>query len=165
MRNFFGSKGMIEETVWMIVIIAALLTIALFFYNQQSSGIEVNKNVEERVVNEEGISLLLSLSGDKPPYVEKYYAQILADAVLEGVFLKHDKDKAFYGNGIGGVNTTEIIPPLVKKFTNKNWRITVVTPDGTNFYGNPKLGNILYSYEVLIPVPEERAGRIIFEMS
>jgi hypothetical protein len=159
-----NSKGFVEEITWIVTIIMATVIIALFIYNQQSGGIEVTKTVEERVLNEEGISILFSLSNDKPPYVEKYYSQILVDAVLQGTFLIKDTDKVFYGNGIGTVNSTEIIPPLIKKFTTKNWKLNVVTPDGSRAYGSGG-GEILYSYEIPVPVPEERIGKIVFQLS
>jgi len=158
-------KGFVEETVWMVTIIIALLIIALFFYTQQSSGIEVRKKVEERVINEEGISVLLSLSSNKPPVIEKYYSQILVDAVLEGSFSGKPKDSTYYGNGIGLVNLTQIIPTLIDKFTDKNWKLTMITPDGDYSYGETKISNLLYSYDILVPVPEERVGKIRFELS
>jgi hypothetical protein len=171
------SKGIMEEMVWIIVIIMATLIMTLFLYNQRFSGIEVRKHVEERIMNEEGISLLFSLSANKPPYIEKYYSQMLIDAVLEGNFWKNytgfgrgnvdrgNMSKVFYGNGIGRVNLTEITPMLIKKFTDKKWKLTVVTPDATYFYGESEIKDVLYSYEILVPVPEERLGRIVFEIS
>lgn len=165
MKAKTSSKGFLEEMTWLIIIIVAVLILALFIFNQQFRGVEVEQKVEERILNEEGISLLFSLSQDKPPYVERFYAQILIDAVLQGISNKKETNKVYYGAGIGKVNATEIIPQLVSKFTTKNWQLTVVTPDGSYIYGQSNPGNILYSYEVLVPVPEERTGKLIFEIS
>lgn len=154
-------KGFTEEMMWAITLILAVVILSIFFISQQGiRGSQVTKTVEERVLNEEGISTIFSLFNNKLPFVEKTYLETAIDSILQGISMKTDQDKAYYGVGVGMLNVTEIIPPLLESYTKGRWRLEVITPDGNYVYGNLDLNKAVYTYSSVIPVPEERTGEI-----
>jgi hypothetical protein len=155
-------KAIAQEMFYLIVIIIVILILFVFFtYERGTKGVEVQKSVEERILGEEINGLSGTLFNDKLPYAEKVYLQTAIDAILEGKFYKRtDLDKAFYGSGIGTVNVTEIIPPLLDLYSKGKLKVVIETPNGTYSYGEIKEGSVVYSYETLIPVPEERIGKM-----
>ncbi len=156
-------KGFVEQMIYLIVIVLALFMLIVFFtYQRGSRGVETKKSVEERGLDEEGTSLVFTLFNNKLPYVEKVYLQVIIDAILEGEYRKEEKYKVFYGKGIGEVNLTEIIPPLMDNYAKGRWELKITTPDGDYTYGGINKDKVIYIYEALIPVPEERSGKITF---
>jgi hypothetical protein len=49
---------------------------------------------------------------------------------------------------------------LEKSFKGR-WRIEIILPEDVQVYGELKKEKILYSWENLIPVPDERVGKVI----
>lgn len=134
----------------------------IFFTQQRGTrGIEVRKNVEERVLNEEGSATIFTLFNNKLPFVEKTYLQCGIDSILQGSFSKVEMNKVFYGMGIGKLNVTEIIPPMLDNYLEGRWELKIITPDDEYEYGGIQGGKVVYTYESLIPVPEERTGKAI----
>ena len=129
-------KGIAEEMLWFSVmsILVLMLTI-VFLHYQGTRGIEIRKRIGERVVSEEVAGIVFSLFNNKVPRGEKSYVQCAIDAILLGTSLEEEKDRVFYGVGIGTVNLTEIIPTFIKGYTNQKWRVEVITPDGKIIYG------------------------------
>ncbi|MCD6403402.1 MAG: hypothetical protein J7K98_03670 [Candidatus Aenigmarchaeota archaeon] len=166
-------KGQTQELIWLVSTIIIVMVMFLFFYYQfGTKGIEVKKAEEERNLDEAATLALLTLYNNRLPFVEKYYIQTAIDAILRGDFLEKategkfsEKDKVFYGEDIGKVNVTEIIPPLFEKYFGNRWKLTIKTPKGTFEYGHSiKEEEILYSYSFTIPVPEEKFGMAILEI-
>ena len=155
-------KGTIEDMIYSVVIVLVVFMLFVFFtYQRGTRGIEVRKSVEERVLNEEGSATLFTLFNNKLPFVEKTYLECGVDSILQGSFSNEDMDKAFYGMGIGKVNVTEIIPPMLDKYLKGRWELRVITPDGEYTYGGIERREVMYTYESLIPVPEEKSGKVI----
>ncbi|MCK4429062.1 MAG: hypothetical protein KAU95_01705 [Candidatus Aenigmarchaeota archaeon] len=157
-------KGITEGIFGYIVIVLAVISLAIFLISQSGmKGIEVEKRAGLRIFRESGNLAINSLFNYKVDFVEKPYIETIIDAILEAKAdgkLDDDSDKVFYGIGIGTLNNTEIIPPLFDNYMPGRWKLTVITPDGEFTYGNFS-GEPEYVYEQLIPVPEERLGRII----
>jgi hypothetical protein len=155
-------KAVAQEMFYLIVIIIIILILFVFFtYERGTKGVEVQKNVEERILNEEINGFAGTLFNDKLPYAEKVYLETSIDAILEGKFYKRTElNKAFYGSGIGTVNVTEIIPPLLDLYSKGRLKVIIETPNGNYSYGEIKAGDVMYTYESLIPVPEERIGKL-----
>ena len=159
-------KGLTEEMFYLAIIVLAVLMLFTFFsYQRGTRGIEVKRSVEERILNEEGSAAIFTLFNNKLPLVEKSYVECAVDSLLEGTFSKKEKDKAFYGIGIGKVNVSEIIPPLFEKYAKGKWELKIITPDGEYSYGRVKKNEVVYTFETLIPVPEERVGKLILFLS
>ena len=158
-------KGFAQEMFYFIIIILAIFLLFIFFtYERGTTGVEVKKSVEERIVTEEINGLSSTLFNNKLPYAEKVYLQAMIDAVLEGNFTKRDMNKTFYGAGIGKLNLTEIIPPLLEMYAEGRIEIRIYTPNGTITYGELEGNKIVYTFESVIPVPEERLGRLVIAM-
>lgn len=158
-------KGFVEEAVWAVTLVIAVIVISYFLIFQQGlRGTEVTKTVEERITNEEGISTEFSLFNNQLPFVDKTYLETAIDAILQGTFMKKDKNLVYYGKGIGTVDLNEIIPPLLDNYMKGKWKLEVTTPDGYYVYGNPNLGKVIYTYRTIVPVPEERVGELILSI-
>lgn len=158
-------KGMVTEMFYFIVIILVIFMLFIFFtYQRGTKGIEVKKSVEERVLNEEINGLALTLFNNKLPYAEKVYLECAIDAILQGNHSKKELNKTYYGAGIGKVNVTEIIPPLLDLYAKGRLELRIETPNGTYTYGKIQSGKVIYAYQSLIPVPEERVGRMTILM-
>jgi hypothetical protein len=159
-------KGFVEETIWVIVLVIAVIIISLFIILQQGMrGAEVRKTVEERLMSEQGTTSIFSLFNNQLLFVDKTYLETAIDAVLQGEHMKKEKSQVYYGNAVGSINVTEIIPPLFDNYLKGRWRVEVTTPDGEYTYGKQELGDTVYSYKSMIPVPEERIGEIAFYIS
>ena len=133
---------------------------------------EVKKLEESINLDEAATSTLIALYSNRLPIAEKYYLQIAIDSLLQGKFVSsftrsriHELDKAFYGVGVGKVNATEILLPMLNRYFGDRWELEVITPEGSMRYGN-KLAknNILFVYFFTIPVPEEKFGKIILRI-
>lgn len=159
-------KAIAQEMFYLIVIIIVILILFVFFtYERGTKGVEVQKNVEERILNEEVNGLAGTLFNDKLPYAEKVYLETAIDAVLEGKFYKRTElNKAFYGSGIGTVNVSEIIPPLLDLYSKGKLEVIIETPNGKYSYGQIRQSDVVYTYESWIPVPEERIGKLTILM-
>jgi hypothetical protein len=158
-------KGFVEETVWAVTLVIAVVIISFFLIFQQGMrGAEVRKTVEERVLNEEGNSALFTLFNNQLPFVEKTYLETAIDSILQGAFMKEPYFKVYYGAGVGELNIYEIIPTLFDNYIKEKWKLEVITPDGYYVYGNPNLGKVIYTYTTVIPVPEERFGEMILSI-
>lgn len=156
-------KGITEGIFGYIVIVLAVISLAIFLISQSGmKGIEVEKRAGLRIFREDGNIALNSLFNYKVDFVEKPYIETVIDAILEANAEgePYDSDKVFYGIGIGTLNNTEIIPSLFDNYLLGRWKLTVITPDGSFTYGNFS-GEPEYVYEQLIPIPEERLGRMI----
>lgn len=159
-------KGMVEQMFYIVIIVLALFMLFIFFtYQRGTRGAEVRKTVEERGLSEELNGVGSSLFNNKLPVAEKSYLASAIDAILEGTHRDKELDKAFYGVGIGTVNATEIINPFLDSYAEGRLELRIETPDGAYVYGKIKPGNVIYSYESLIPVPEERVGKITILLS
>ena len=158
-------KGTIEDMIYSVVIVLVVFMLFVFFtYQRGTRGIEVKKSVEERVLNEESSSAVFTLFNNKLPFVEKTYLECAIDSILQGNFSKIEMNKVFYGLGTGKVNVTEIIPPMLDKYTKGRWELRVITSDGEYTYGGIERKEVIYTYESLIPVPEERVGKVILSI-
>ena len=158
-------KGFVQEMFYFIIIILSIFLLFVFFtYERGTKGMEVKKSVEERILNEEINGLAATLFNNKLPYAEKTYLEAMIDAVLEGNSTKKDLNKTFYGSGIGKLNLTEIIPPLLDMYAEGRLEVRIYTPNGTITYGKLKGNSIVYTFESMIPVPEERVGRLVIVM-
>jgi hypothetical protein len=150
-------------------------------------GVEVSKTTHGRVFDEEGTLAIISLFNNKVDFVQKPYVEVLVDAALSLNESENftEKYKAFYGIGIGELNNTEIIPPLFDEYIPGKWKLVVMIPNETviqinetydDYYTVTKNITIIFYYNVtygyisgepkwvykqLIPVPEERIGKLI----
>ena len=155
-------KGTIEEMIYAVVLVLVVFMLFVFFTQQRGTrGIEVRKSVEERVLNEEGSAAVSTIFNNKLPFAEKTYLECGIDSILEGSFSDKEMNKAFYGMGIGKVNVTEIIPSMLDKYAEGRWELRIITPDGEYTYGGIEENEVMNTYESLIPVPEERSGKVI----
>ncbi len=156
-------KGYVEKMMYFIIMVLAVFMLFVFFtYQKGTRGIEVKRSVEERGLDEEGTGTVFTLYNNKLPYVEKTYLQCGIDAILRGISLEEEKYKVFYGIGIGEVNVSEIIPPFLDRYAKGRWELTITTPEESYTYGGIEKNKVIYSYESLIPVPEERIGKVTF---
>jgi hypothetical protein len=154
-------KGMIEEMFYLVIIVLAVFGLFVFFtYEQGTKGLEVKKTVEERVLNEEVSTVSSTVFNNKLIFVEKSYLETAIDSILQEPAPKRQLDKVYYGVGIGQLNITEIIPPYLRGYAEGRIKMIISTPNGTNVYGSNQGSDVLYSYEVPIPVPEERVGKM-----
>lgn len=156
-------KGSIEEMFYFIAVFFAVFILFVFLtYQRGIRGVEVRKKVEERILIEEVSSLVSTLFSNKLPITEKYYLESGIDAILQGKAKGLELYKVFYGDSVGLLNVTEIIPSYLDKYVKGRWELRMITPDGEYTYGEVKRENVVYVYEALIPVPEERTGKIVF---
>lgn len=154
-------KGYAEEMLYFVAIIFSVFMLFVFFmYQIGTRGAEVKKTVEERKLSEEIASTISSLFNSKLPFVEKTYIQIAIDSILEGHYRNKERYQVFYGIGTGRLNVTEIIPPFFENYVKRRWELKIETPESNYTYGHIEKKKIIYSYEALIPVPEERIGKI-----
>jgi hypothetical protein len=151
-------KGYMEEMLYFVAIFFAILLLFAFLtYQRGTKGAEVRKVVEERLLNEEIASLISDIFNNKLPVAEKSYTQTLIDGILEG----EEYNYVYYGKEIGTINITEIIEPMVDKYIKERWIIEVtISPDKKQIYGKLKDGKVLYVYEIPIPVPDEKVGKL-----
>ncbi|MEM4589619.1 MAG: hypothetical protein QXL73_06465 [Thermoplasmata archaeon] len=156
-------KGYVEEMLYFVIIVFTIFMLVVFFiYERGTKGAEVRKAVEERLLREEIAAVIFILFNNKLPFTEKSYIENGIDAILQGTSTKKELDKVFYGAGIGIVNVSEVIQPLLENYLMGRWELTIITPDGKYTYGSINKKKIVYSYEALIPIPEERVGKVIF---
>lgn len=155
-------KGMVEEMFYFVIIILAIFGLFVFYnYERGTKGAEVTKAVEERTVNEEVATALSGLFNNMLPFVEKTYMEAEIDSILLSAFNKEPPNhRVWYGSGIGELNVSEIIPPLLEAYAQGRLKVIITTPNGTDSYGGNKNFNVIYSHEALIPVPEERVGKV-----
>ncbi len=159
-------KGITESIFGYLVIVLVVLALIFFLVSQGGiRGAEVGKSVSVRVFDETATLAISSLFNEKVDFVEKPYAEVLVDAILTFNESENitEKYKAFYGAGVGELNNTEIISPLFENYMPAKWKLEIITPNGTLTYGNLSK-EAKYVYEQIIPVPEERIGRIILYM-
>jgi len=158
-------KGVIQEMFYFIVIVLVIFMLFVFFtYVRGTKGIEVKKSVEGRVLNEEIAGLALTLFNNKVPHAEKVHLELVIDSILEGKFRERELYKVYYGAGIGKLNVTDVIPPVLDLYAKDRLEVKIETPDGKYSYGKIQSGKVLYTYEIMIPVPEERVGMMIVKM-
>jgi hypothetical protein len=158
-------KGYAEEMLYFIAIFFAVFMLFVFLtYQRGTKGAEARKVVEERSLSEEIAGVIFSLFNNKLPIVEKSYLEVGIDSILKGVATGEEKYKVFYGIGIGTVNLTEIISPFLDNYVKRRYELRIITPDGEYIYGKLEKKEVLYVYEALIPVPEERVGKVIFTL-
>jgi len=81
----------------------------------------------------------------------------MIDDILEG----KDYNFVYYGKALNTTNITQIIKTLLEESLRGKWRIEVILPKDVQVYGNLKKEKIAYSWENLIPVPDERVGKVI----
>lgn len=159
-------KAVAQEMFYLIIIFISIFLLFIFFtYERGTKGTEVRKSVEERILSEEINGLSSTLFNNKLPYAEKTYIECAIDAILQGNSTKKDLNKTYYGAGIGRVNLTEIIPPLLEMYAQGRLEVRIYTPNGTQTYGKVKDSDVIYTFETLIPVPEERVGRLVVLMA
>jgi hypothetical protein len=154
-------KAQAEEFLYLATIFSSIIILIVFLaYQHGTKGKEVIRTVAERNIKE-GINILMfSLFNDRVPIAEKFYIEAIIDATLQKVF--EEKNKVFYGIGIGTVNVSEILLPLINKYLSQNWELVIVTPSKTYSYGRKVGEKEVYSYETLIPLPDEQIGRLRF---
>ena len=155
-------KGTIEEMIYSVVVVLVVFMLFVFFTQQSGTrGVEVRKTVEERILNEEGSAAVFSLFNNKLLFAEKTYLECGIDSILQGNISDKEINEVFYGMGTGKVNVTEIIPSMLDRYAEGRWELRVITPDGEYTYGGIESNKVMYTYESLIPVPEERSGKVI----
>lgn len=156
-------RGYGEEFFYLAIIVFTILSLFVFLsYQRITRGSEVRKTVEERLLNEEIAAMVFTLFNSKVPILEKSYLEIGIDALLQGTYTNKELDKVFYGLEIGSVNVSKVIPSLIDKYVKGRWSLKIITPDGEYTYGKVGIRKVTYSYEVLVPIPEQRVGKIIF---
>jgi hypothetical protein len=155
-------KAQAEEFFYLAAVFLSIVILIVFLiYQHGTKGKEVMKNVAERSVKEEINSLMFSLFNDRIPIADKYYIEMIIDAVLQKVF--EERYKVFYGIGVGTANVSEIVVPFIEKYVSQDWKLTIITPSATYSYGKDiKGGKEVYSYETLIPLPNEQIGKLEF---
>jgi len=147
-------KGFAEELLYTVAIFLSLFILFLFFTSQQAKeGAEVRKTVENRILTEELSDLSIALFSSKVPSVEKSYTQCLIDGILQG-----SKEYVYYGDASGGVNLTAVIDQFTAQYAKD--RIEIDLAIGENYQFGKAKGKTVYAYEMLIPVPDERVGRL-----
>jgi len=151
-------KSQAEEFFYLAAIFFSVIFLIVFFmYQQGTKGKEVSKSIAERNIREEVNNLVFSLFNDRIPIADKYYVEAALDATLQKVF--EEKYKVFYGIGTGTINVSEVIVPFVNRYVSKDWELIIITPSVTYSYGKKiKEGKEIYSYETLIPLPDEQIG-------
>jgi hypothetical protein len=137
-----------------------MLLIIFLFYQQSTREKEVSKTIYERLYSEELSNVGNILFNSKIPLFEKYYIQAAIDGILSG----KDYSYVYYGKALNTTNITQILEPILEKSFKGRWRIEVILPKDTQIYGELKKEKILYSWENLIPVPDENAGKIIISI-
>jgi hypothetical protein len=149
-------KSQAEEMFYLASIFVSILMLAIFLiYQHGTKGKEVQKMSEERIVSESLANTIYSIFNSKLPIAEKYYFQLAIDETLGNY------ENVYYGNGINAINVTQTLETLLEKNFKGRWRIEIVTPEKTQVYGNLKKENVLYSYETLVAIPDERVGKIV----
>jgi len=148
-------KGSVEEFFYIIAIFLSFFVLSLFFISQQTKeGAEVRKAVEERILTEELSDFSAALFNSKVPFSEKSYIQCLIDGILQG-----SKNYVYYGNASGTVNITGVIDQFVSQYAKDRIKIEIDMKE-KHEWGEIK-GKTLYTYEMLIPIPDERIGKLI----
>jgi 3-deoxy-D-manno-octulosonic-acid transferase len=156
-------KGYMEEMLYFAAIFFAVFMLFVFLmYQRGTKGAEVKKSVEERLLSEEVASVIATIFNNKLPIVEKTYLEIGIDAILQGISSNRELYKVFYGIGVGNVNVTEVIPYLLENYVKGRWELVIITPDGKHTYGSIDKKKVIYVYEALVPIPEQRVGKVIF---
>ena len=119
------------------------------------------KSVEERKIKEGINNLVFSLFNDRIPIAEKFYVEAAIDAALQRTF--KEKNKVFYGIGIGTVNVSEIMNLFIDRYVSQDWELIIIIDSKNYSYGKTIKGNReIYSYETLIPLPEQKVGMLKF---
>jgi len=159
-RLTYFMKGSVEELFYIIVIFISFLFLFLFLTSERTKeGKEVRKAVEERILTEELLDFSKALFNNKVPFSEKRYIQSLIDGILRG-----SKEYVYYGKGIGSINLTGITEQLISQYAKDRIKIEISIGNKKYEWGEIR-GKILYTYETLIPIPDERLGRLIIYLS
>ena len=157
--------GYAQEFLSIVLIIIALsissITMFYFLYSRTSS---VEKFSELRYFEKTSSNLLLSLAGEKLNFLEKRPLEIAIDSILQEHLVKTGKKKVFYGIAIGLVNCTEIIPPFLDREFGSHWSLEIYLEKEKVVYGHKPQGDSFYVYEMLIPVPEEKIGKVVLKV-
>jgi len=154
-------KAQVEEFFYLATIIfSGILLIVFLSYQQSTRGKEVLQAIQERIYSEELANVGSMLFNSKLPFFEKYYIQAMIDGILQG----KDYSFVYYGKGLNTTNITQILEPLLDQSFKGRWRIEVILPKDTQVYGELKKEKVLYSWENLIPVPDENIGKIIISI-
>lgn len=154
-------KSQAEEFFYLAsIIFSAIILIAFLSYQQSMRGIEVSKTLQERIYSEELANLGSMMFNSKIPFFEKYYVQAIIDGILQG----KDYSFVYYGRGLNTTNITQLLEPLLDQSFKGKWRIEIVLPKDTHVYGELKKEKAVYSWENLIPVPDENVGKIIISI-
>jgi hypothetical protein len=154
-------KAQVEEFFYLATIIfSGILLIVFLSYQQSTRGKEVLQAIQERIYSEELANVGSMLFNSKLPFFEKYYIQAMIDGILQG----KDYSFVYYGKGLNTTNITQILEPLLDQSFKGRWRIEVILPKDTQVYGELKKEKVLYSWENLIPVPDENVGKIIISI-
>jgi len=151
-------KSQAEEFFYLASIVFSAIFLIIFLFHQQlKQGEEILQATQERIYNEEVSSIGSILFNSKIPFFEKYYIQAMIDGILEG----KDYNFVYYGKALNTTNITQIIETLLEESLRGKWRIEVILPKDVQVYGNLKKERIAYSWENLIPVPDERVGKVV----
>jgi len=154
-------KAQAEEFFYLATIIfSGILLIVFLSYQQSTRGKEVLQTIQERIYSEELVDVGSMLFNSKLPFFEKYYIQAMIDGILQG----KDYSFVYYGKVLNTTNITQILEPLLDQSFKGKWRIEVILPKDTQVYGELKKEKVLYSWENLIPVPDENVGKIIISI-
>jgi hypothetical protein len=154
-------KAQAEEFFYLATIVfSAILLIIFLSYQQSTRGKEVLQALQERIYSEELADVGSILFNSKLPFFEKYYIQAMIDGILQG----KDYSFVYYGKALNTTNITQILEPLLDQSFKGRWRIEVILPKDTQVYGELKKEKVLYSWENLIPVPDENVGKIILSI-
>jgi hypothetical protein len=154
-------KAQAEEFFYLATIIfSGILLIVFLSYQQSTRGKEVLQTIQERIYSEELANVGSMLFNSKLPFFEKYYIQAMIDGILQG----KDYSFVYYGGALNTTNITQILEPLLDQSFKGRWRIEVILPKDTQVYGELKKEKVLYSWENLIPVPDENVGKIIISI-
>jgi hypothetical protein len=151
-------KAQTEEFFYLVsIIFSATFLITFLLYYHSTREREISKTLQQRIYDEELAGLGSMLFNSKLPFFEKYYVQAMIDGILQG----KDYSFVYYGKALNTTNITQVLEPLFDKSFRRRWRIEVILPKDTQVYGELKKEKVLYSWENLIPVPDENVGKII----
>lgn len=152
------NKGIAEEVVGIIIIIAAILILAIFLVSRVGfRGAEVSRTVYGRSLDEAANLALMSLLHNKAEIINKTYIEIIIDAVFQG----ENKTRVFYGHGVGTIHSKDLVDPLFDKYFGKGrWKLRVDTTQGSVDFGELKLSRRTYVYTVSVPTPPKMKAKV-----
>ncbi|MEM5814973.1 MAG: hypothetical protein QXD89_00580 [Candidatus Aenigmatarchaeota archaeon] len=157
-------KGSVEELLYLVASFISVFFMVVFLNYQLSiGGREVRKNVEERLIDENGLNVLKGLFDTKLPIIEKSHLEVCIDALLQSENKNKELSKVFYGAQLGTTYCNEILKNYFNNYLGEIWRLELIANEVKYSYGSENYDkNLIYSFSFVVPVPEEKVGRVTF---